>query len=77
MGERDRKEEPLIAPGATGMVGGRAVVPDDEVFPGDDDPNGPVPDDEEDQDAPEEDADLLDTRSPEFDHSLRQHRATS
>jgi hypothetical protein len=71
MSTRNRDDDPLIAPGAAGTVGGQAVVPDYDLVPGRDDPNGPVPDDEETHDAALEDGGLLDGDSPEFDHSLR------
>jgi hypothetical protein len=71
MNERDKDNDSFIAPGSGVFVGGQIVGPDEDLLPGTEDPNGPVPDDEEDHDAAEEDEGLLDTDSPDFDHSMR------
>ena len=71
----DRDDGAIIGTGAVGGAGGQLIVPGKRLHDPYDDPNGPVPDDEETHDAAEEDEDLMDAgESPEFDHSLRQHK---
>jgi hypothetical protein len=74
MTDREKENDSLIAPGAEGIIAGRIIVPDEDSITGRDDSNGPVPDDEETHDAAEEDDELLDPDSPDFDHSLRRRQ---
>lgn len=73
MSRKEPQEDPIITAGIATSLGGSAIFADPDMVPAPDDPNGPVPDNEETHDAAEEDDGLLDTGSPEFDHSLRRH----
>ncbi len=70
MSDRDRNLDAPILPAAQG-VGVPIIVPevDDDEYVDDG-----VPSDEQSHDAMEDDSGLLDTDSPEFDHSLRQRK---
>ncbi len=77
MSEREPKDGSLIAPGVGGMAGGRIVDPLPERVPpaGQTDLPQDVPGEERGLEPAEGDGELANTASPEFDHSLRRHRA--